>query len=109
MRHSVPHRMDTTQGGGAAMSGPFNAGEAAQASGVTVVEGSTFCLSTGAGYIAAGAAHGLFLQDARVLSQWELRLDGQPAAALSVEQPEAFAARFVARRAPGLLLTRDRL
>jgi glycogen debranching enzyme len=91
------------------MTGPFNAGEAAQAAGVTVVDGSTFCLSTTSGDITPGAAHGLFLQDARVLSQWELRLDGQPAAPLSAQQSEAFAARFVLRRAPRLLLTRDRL
>jgi glycogen debranching enzyme len=91
------------------MTGPFNAGEAAQVSGVTVVEGSTFCLSAGSGDITAGAAHGLFLQDARVLSQWELRVDGQPAAPLSVQQVEAFAARFVLRRVPNLLVVRERL
>jgi glycogen debranching enzyme len=91
------------------MTGPFNAGQVARTGGVTVVEGSAFCVSDAAGDIAPGAAHGLFLRDTRVLSRWELRLDGQPAEPLSVRQSAAFAARFVLRRAPGLLVERARL
>jgi glycogen debranching enzyme len=92
------------------MTGPLNAGEAAvTGSGVTVVEGGTFCLSGAAGDVTPGVAHGLFHQDARVLSRWELRLDGQPLEALSVQQPDAFAARFVLRQSPKLLVVRERL
>jgi glycogen debranching enzyme-like protein len=96
---------------------PFNtAGEPALTSGaVTLVEGSTFCLSDAAGDVTPGAAHGLFHADARILSRWELRLDGHTAQPLSLQHPEAFTARFVLRRPPPagqsdstLLLVRDR-
>lgn len=89
------------------MPGPFNAGEAARTGGVTTVEGTTFCVSDAGGNITPAAAHGLFHRDARVLSRWELALDGW--SPLSVQQPEAFRTRFVGRRAPDLLVTRDRL
>src|SRR6266498_151637 len=89
------------------MTGPFNAGEAAQTGGVTTVEGTTFCVSDASGDITPGAAQGLFHRDARVLSLWTLTLDGL--APLSVQQPEAFRTRFALRRSPNLLVTRDRL
>jgi glycogen debranching enzyme len=89
------------------MTGPFNTGEAALTGGVTTVEGTTFCVSDAGGDIAPEAAHGLFHRDARVLSRWQLVLDGL--APLTVEQTEAFRTRFVGRRAPDLLVTRDRL
>lgn len=83
---------------------------------ITLVEGSTFCLSNRVGDIRAGTAHGLFFRDARVISCWELRLDGQTPEPLAVLAPEAFVARFVLRRAPraGLadstvLMVRERL
>ena len=83
---------------------------------ITLVEGATFCLSDRWGDILVGRPHGLFFRDARVLSRWELRVDGQPAEPLSVQTPEAFAAQFILRRAPRpgradstLLVVRDRL
>jgi glycogen debranching enzyme len=83
---------------------------------VTLVEGSTFCLSDCLGDVVAGRAHGLFFRDARVLSRWELRVDGQPPEPLSVQPSAGFAAQFVLRRAPRggqadstLLLVRERL
>jgi glycogen debranching enzyme len=91
------------------MTGPFNAEEAALTGGVTTVAGSTFCMSSPSGDIAPGAPHGLFLADARVLSRWELRLDGRPAEPLSVQQTEAFLTTFVLRLSSSLLLTRARL
>ncbi|WP_243866109.1 glycogen debranching N-terminal domain-containing protein [Actinophytocola oryzae] len=97
----------STRIGGVDISGPFNAGEAVHAGGITTVEGSAFCLSGAEGNITPGAAHGLFLDDARVLSRWELAVDGLTP--LSVRQPAAFQARFVSRRAPDLLVCRDRL
>jgi glycogen debranching enzyme len=87
---------------------PFNSAETVPTgAAVTVLEGSTFCLSDAAGDIVPGL--GLFHRDTRILSRWELRLDGQPAEVLSVRQPEAFLARFVLRRSPDLLLVRERL
>ncbi|PRX49409.1 glycogen debranching enzyme [Prauserella shujinwangii] len=98
----------------------FNSGEpvpvASVGGTVTLVEGSTFCLSAGDGDVHEGGAHGLFFRDARLISRWELRLDGQPPQPLAVLSPEAFAARFVLRRPPQpghadstLLLVRERL
>ena len=83
---------------------------------VTLVEGATFCLSDRHGDVVPGGSHGLFVRDARVLSRWELRIDGQIAESLSVESSEAFAAQFILRRAPHagltdstLLVVRERL
>jgi glycogen debranching enzyme len=100
--------------------GAFNTGEPSRiGSGgdtVTLVEGSTFCLSDQHGDVLTGRSHGLFFRDARVLSRWELRLHGQTAEPLAVYTPEAFAAQFLLRRAPRtgktdstLLLVRERL
>ena len=89
------------------MSGPFNAGEAARTGGVTTVEGTTFCVSDAAGDITPGAAHGLFHRDARVVSRWQLRL--ARLTPLSVQETDAFRTRFVLRRSPDLLVTRERL
>jgi len=67
---------------------PFNGGDPVNigfgGETVTLVEGATFCLSDGRGDVLAGGSHGLFVRDARVLSRWELRVDGLPAEPLSV-------------------------
>ncbi|WP_051499949.1 glycogen debranching N-terminal domain-containing protein [Nocardia sp. BMG51109] len=67
---------------------------------VTLVEASTFCLSDQLGDIHPGTPQGLFYRDARIISRWELRLDGHPPEQLSVLSPEAFRARFVLRKLP---------
>ncbi len=78
---------------------PLNSGEPSLLGGaITLVEGSTFCLSDRVGDVEPGTAQGLFYRDARVLSRWELRVDGQRPEPLSVLSPEAFTARFIARR-----------
>ncbi|MEV6069859.1 glycogen debranching N-terminal domain-containing protein [Nocardia sp. NPDC052001] len=83
---------------------------------VTLVEGSTFCLSDRVGDVEPGTPYGLFFRDARVLSRWELRVDGNRPEALSVLTPEAFTARFILRRPPRagvadstVLIVRERL
>lgn len=83
---------------------------------VTLVEGATFCLSDRHGDVLAGGSHGLFFRDARVLSRWELRVDGRPPEPLSAHTPEAFAAQFILRRPPRagladstLLVVRERI
>jgi glycogen debranching enzyme len=83
---------------------------------VTLVEGSTFCLSDGAGDITPGGAHGLYFRDTRVISRLELRADGQRPGPLSARSAEAFTALFVSRLPPRavlgdstLLITRERL
>ncbi|CAM4046390.1 amylo-alpha-1,6-glucosidase [Kibdelosporangium persicum] len=102
------------------MTEAFNAGEPVSTFSpggtVTLVEGGTFCLSDNTGDIRPGTAQGLFFRDARLMSRWELRLDGDVPHPLSVITPEAFVGRFVARRPPRagqadstLLVVRERL
>lgn len=67
---------------------------------VTLVEGQTFCISSAAGDMRAQLAEGLFFLDARVISTWELRLDGHPLEALAVSSSEPFAAIHVTRGTP---------
>ncbi len=83
---------------------------------ITLVEAKTFCLSDPLGDIQPGSAHGLFYRDARVVSRWELRVEGQHMERLSASTPEAFTARFVLRVPPRqgvadstLLVVRDRV
>ncbi|MGV9819774.1 amylo-alpha-1,6-glucosidase [Nocardia xishanensis] len=107
--------------GASAASGPtpLNSGEPTGFGGagsVTLVEGGTFCLSNRLGDVEPGRPHGLFFRDARVLSRWELLVDGRPPEPLSVLSPEAFIARFVMRRPPHagladstLLVVRERI
>jgi glycogen debranching enzyme len=110
----------TVAGGDGMYFGGLNSGEptlVTSAGGtVTLVEGSAFCLSDSSGDIEPGTPHGLFYGDARVISRWELRLDGEAPDPLSVLTPEGFAARFLLRRAPlashadsTLLVVRERL
>ncbi len=99
---------------------PLNSGEPTTLGGaggaITLVDGSTFCLSDRIGDVEPGTAHGLFYRDARVVSRWELRVDGHRPEPLSVLSPEAFTARFILRRPPRagaadstLLVVRERL
>ncbi len=67
---------------------------------VTLVEGSTFCIGAANGDIRPDAVHGLFFRDTRILSRWEVRVDGYPVQPLLTEQLDPFAALFVARVAP---------
>lgn len=86
------------------MSGAWNFGGepvATPAGTVTLVEGSSFCLSTSTGDVVAGQAQGLFARDLRLLSTWELRVDGRPLQLLAVLDELPFRATFLARL-PGL-------
>ncbi len=67
---------------------------------VTLVEGQTFCLSGRVGDFDPDAAHGLFFLDTRVLSRWELLVDGHPLESLAVTLDAPFEATFVCRSAP---------
>lgn len=67
---------------------------------VTLVEGQTFALSGRSGDMAADFPQGLFVHDRRVLSQWELRLNGHRLEPLAVDLTAPFGARFVGRGAP---------
>ncbi|HEX6681701.1 MAG TPA: glycogen debranching N-terminal domain-containing protein [Candidatus Limnocylindrales bacterium] len=67
---------------------------------VTMVEGTTFCICNASGDMETGRPQGLFFRDTRIVSGWQLRLDGQPAQPLSIVDGQGFTARFVLRRPP---------
>ena len=87
---------------------------------VTLVEGSSFCISGRTGDMDAASPQGLFYRDTRILSEWRLRVDGVVPQPLSVLSEDPFRCRFVGRISPplshqgraegtGVLLERDRL
>src|SRR5215216_6429965 len=93
------------------------AGEPATVGGgrVTLVEGSSFCLSNGAGDVESGTPQGLFVQDTRLVSKWLLQLDDEPLEALTVLTAAPYRATFLGRGRPrggsgahSMLLRRDR-
>ncbi len=101
------------------VSNPLNAGSPTTTRGdcgsITVVNGTTFCLSGTDGEIATGEPHGLFFRDARLLSNWSLLIDGHHPQSLSVHMATTAGSRFVLRRRPPpgradstLLMVRDR-
>ncbi|HEX2075904.1 MAG TPA: glycogen debranching N-terminal domain-containing protein [Geodermatophilus sp.] len=74
---------------------PTSAGQ-----GVTLVEGSTFCVGPPSGDLRADGPEGLFFRDTRIVSAWRLRLDNCPLQVLTVLRPEPFCATFLARALP---------
>jgi glycogen debranching enzyme len=82
---------------------------------VTLVEGVAFCVCAGSGDILRGGTDGLFYRDTRLLSRWELRIDGEPLEPLAVMPAAPFSATFLGRGLPrpgraesSLLVTRAR-
>jgi glycogen debranching enzyme len=75
-------------------------GAAGTAEPVILVEGSTFCISGIAGDIHPGRAHGLFVRDTRVLSRWELAIDGVTPQPLAVQHGDPYTATFIGRMPP---------
>ncbi|TKA02199.1 amylo-alpha-1,6-glucosidase [Actinacidiphila oryziradicis] len=67
---------------------------------VTLVEGTSFCLSDPAGDITPGAPQGVFFRDTRILSAWQLRLDDRGVESLTVIAEEPYRATFVGRALP---------
>jgi glycogen debranching enzyme len=67
---------------------------------VTLVEANSFCLSDQLGDIHPGTAQGLFYRDTRVISRWELRVEGQHAEQLTALTSDALEAQFVLRVPP---------
>jgi glycogen debranching enzyme len=65
---------------------------------VTLVEGSSFCISGPSGDINAdGGTNGAFYQDTRVVSRWILRINGALREPLVAHRPDAYEATFVGR------------
>ncbi|MCW3767066.1 glycogen debranching N-terminal domain-containing protein [Paenarthrobacter ureafaciens] len=64
---------------------------------VTVVEGSSFCISSHTGDVHAGGSQGAYYQDTRIVSRWVLRINGEPREPLVARNPTAFQAEYVGR------------
>src|SRR4051794_24503352 len=67
---------------------------------VTLVHGSTFCLSSQTADIHAGSVEGLFFLDRRFLSRFTLHVDGRETEGLAVSHDGPGSAKFVARQRP---------
>jgi glycogen debranching enzyme len=81
-------------------SGDLPPGQGGACSPVTLIEGSTFCISEPGGDILPDRAQGLFVRDTRMLSRWELTVDGIEPQPLSVQHAEPYAASFLGRMPP---------
>lgn len=70
------------------------------AAGVTLVEGTSFVISSAGGDIVPGDAEGLFYRDTRYLSAWRVAIDDHEVEALSVVSNDPFSATFLGRIPP---------
>jgi len=82
----------------------------------TLIDGTTFCISSITGDIDPALTEGLFVRDTRFLSRWRMLVDGSPTQPVSVVTEEPFRAAFVSRPRPsvrrpdpGLLVARRRI
>lgn len=64
---------------------------------VTIVEGTSFCVSGPNGDLSPDLPHGAFFRDTRVVSRLTLLIDGSPVEPLSSLSPEPFRAVFIGR------------
>lgn len=64
---------------------------------VTLVEGSSFCISSANGDIHPEYPHGAFFEDTRILSRWNLTVNGEPLEPLAAKMEEPYRALFVGR------------
>ncbi|MGO4587573.1 amylo-alpha-1,6-glucosidase [Paenarthrobacter sp. 2TAF44] len=71
--------------------GPLGAGT------ITLLEGSSFCISLQSGDIQPEHPHGLFVRDTRILSCWQLTINGYPLEPLAAEMKEPYRALFATR------------
>lgn len=67
---------------------------------ITLVDESTFAISGASGDITAGAAQGLFVRDTRILSRFEVLIDGVHTESLAAVVDDPFSATFVSRALP---------
>ena len=67
---------------------------------VTLIEGTTFCISGRSGDLRSGTPQGLFFRDTRFLSVFNLTVDEQSLEPLATHLLTPYAATFIARRPP---------
>jgi glycogen debranching enzyme len=83
---------------------------------VTLLNGTSFCISAASGDMIPSGTHGMFIHDTRFISEWKLVVNGQLVEPLSATTPDPNRASFVgrahrsAREADaGLLIERERI
>jgi glycogen debranching enzyme len=64
---------------------------------VTLVEGSSFCISSANGDIFPEHPHGVFHEDTRILSRWNLTVNNLPLEPLTASTKEPYRALFIGR------------
>ncbi|MBT2512332.1 glycogen debranching N-terminal domain-containing protein [Arthrobacter sp. ISL-30] len=64
---------------------------------VTLVEGTSFCISSANGDIHPEYSHGVFQEDTRILSRWNLTVNGKPLEPLAAEMKQPYRALFACR------------
>ncbi|MET4144612.1 glycogen debranching enzyme [Arthrobacter sp. UYCo732] len=74
-----------------------NAAGPAGAGAVTVLDGSSFCLTASDGDMHSGSPHGAFFHDTRYISEWNVSVDDVPLEALAATAVEPFRAVFIGR------------
>ncbi|UZX03316.1 amylo-alpha-1,6-glucosidase [Arthrobacter sp. CDRTa11] len=80
----------------------WNADNAAGSTGqgaVTLVAGSSFCISLPNGDIFPHHPHGVFYRDTRILSRWAITVNGQPLEPLGAWTPSPYQGTYIGRAA----------
>jgi glycogen debranching enzyme len=67
---------------------------------VTLLDGTTFCISEASGDLRQGGSQGLFVRDTRLISRLELSINGHAPEPLSPQGREPFACMFLSRMPP---------
>ena len=67
---------------------------------ITLIEGTTFCVSSASGDVLSERTDGLFVADTRILSGWRLTVDGADVEPLTTVEDDGDQATFVARARP---------
>lgn len=74
-----------------------NAAGPSEPGAVTLVEGSSFCISSANGDIHPGYPQGVFHEDTRILSGWTMTVNGAPVESLAAIVQEPYRALFTGR------------
>jgi glycogen debranching enzyme len=64
---------------------------------VTLIEGASFCISSDSGDLQPEYPHGVFVEDTRILSRWNLTVNAQPLEPLAAKTKEPYRGFFVGR------------
>lgn len=67
---------------------------------VTLIEGTAFCVCSSSGEIPSGGPAGVYFRDTRLVSRWQLLIDGEPIEPLAFVPISPFCATFVGRGHP---------